>query len=77
MRLLTNLKTYGTIITLTAALAPRVVLAQHRGGGMGGGGWMGEGGWTDMGGGMWLWTVVAVLAIVLLVVMISKQTNQK
>jgi len=71
MRLLMNMRTYGAIIPLTAALAPRVALAQHGGGGMGGSGWM------NMGGGMWLWTVVAVLAIVLLVVLISKQANQK
>jgi len=38
---------------------------------------MGGSGWMNMGGGMWLWTVVAVLAIVLLVVLISKQANQK
>lgn len=35
-------------------------------------GWMG--GW--MGGGMWLWTVIGVLAIVLLVVAINKLSRK-
>ena len=32
------------------------------------------GGW--MGGGMWIWTVIGVLVVVLLVVMISKMSNK-
>ena len=84
MRLLKILKTNGTSVPikakspshvlltlpLAAVLAPRVALAQHEGGRMGGGGW------TDPGG-MWLWTVVAISVIVLLVVLINKQTRQK
>jgi uncharacterized membrane protein len=31
-------------------------------------------GW--MGGGMWVWTVIGVLVVVLLVVVISKQSKQ-
>jgi hypothetical protein len=38
-------------------------------------GWMGGmSGW--MGGGMWLWTVIGVLLVVLLVVAISKLSKQ-
>ena len=37
------------------------------------GGWMG--GWA--GGGMWLWTVIGVLVVVLLVVAIAKMSNTK
>jgi hypothetical protein len=38
-------------------------------------GWMGGmGGW--MGGGMWLWTVIGVLVIVLLVVLINKVSKK-
>ena len=38
-------------------------------------GWMGGiNGW--MGGGMWLWTVIGVLLVVLLVVAISKLSKQ-
>ena len=38
-------------------------------------GWMGGiNGW--MGGGMWLWTVIGVLVVVLLVVAISKLSKQ-
>ena len=33
-----------------------------------------NGGW--MGGGMWLWTVIGVLVVVLLVVMINKQSKK-
>ena len=36
------------------------------------GGWMA--GWA--GGGMWLWTVIGVLVVVLLVVAISKLSNK-
>ena len=36
------------------------------------GGWMG--GWG--GGGMWIWSVIAVLTIVLLVVTINKVSNK-
>ena len=36
------------------------------------GGWMG--GWA--GGGMWVWTVVGILAVVLLVVVISKMSKK-
>ncbi len=32
------------------------------------------GGW--MGGGMWIWTVVGILVVVLLVVVISKQSKK-
>lgn len=40
-----------------------------------GNGWMdGMNGW--MGGGMWLWTVIGVLLVVLLVVAISKLSRQ-
>jgi uncharacterized membrane protein len=35
-------------------------------------GWMNGG----MGGGMWLWTVIAVLVLVALVFMISKQSKK-
>ena len=36
-------------------------------------------GWMDggAGGGMWLWTVIGVLVVVLLVVMITKLSNKK
>ena len=38
-------------------------------------GWMGGmGGW--MGGGMWIWTVIGVLVVVLLVVVINKLSNK-
>jgi uncharacterized membrane protein len=38
-------------------------------------GWMGGiGGWA--GGGMWIWTVIGVLVVVLLVVMISKLSKK-
>ena len=37
-----------------------------------GGGWMGR--WA--GGGMWVWTVIGVLVIVLLVVLIGKLSNK-
>jgi hypothetical protein len=38
-------------------------------------GWMGGmGGWS--GGGMWLWTVIGVLVIVLLVVLINKVSKK-
>ena len=90
MRLLKILKTSGTsvpikakspshvLLTLpvAAVLAPRVALAQHDGGRMGGGGWMGAGGWTGPGG-MWLWSVVAILVIVVLVILITQQARQK
>lgn len=40
-----------------------------------GNGWMGGmNGW--MGGGMWLWTVIGVLLVVLLVVVVSKLSKQ-
>ena len=40
-----------------------------------GNGWMGGmNGW--MGGGMWLWTVIGVLLVVLLVVAISRLSKQ-
>jgi hypothetical protein len=48
---------------------------------MGGGQGMGQGdmhhtnGW--MGGGMWLWTAIGVLVVVLLVVLINKLSNKK
>lgn len=66
---------------LVAALTRPIALAQQGGGGMGsggmhGGGGMGNWGWMDSGGGMWLWTVVAVLVIVLLVVLIGKQSRK-
>jgi uncharacterized membrane protein len=32
-------------------------------------------GWT--GGGMWIWTVIGVLVVVLLVVLIAQQFNKK
>jgi uncharacterized membrane protein len=32
-------------------------------------------GW--MGGGMWIWTLIGVLVVVLLVVVINKQSNKK
>ena len=38
-----------------------------------------NGGWMDhgwMGGGMFLWTVIGVLVVVLLVVLISKQSKK-
>ena len=77
------------IIGVVAWLAlPGVLAAQMQGGGMHGGsggmmsgqgmsqggmtGWMG--GWA--GGGMWLWTVVGILVVVLLVVVISKQSKK-
>lgn len=73
VKLAVSLSTFA----LATALAPRVALAQHDGGRMGGGGWMmGGGGWMDQGG-MWLWTVVAILVIILLVILITKQTRQK
>ena len=35
-----------------------------------GNGWMGGSGW--MGGGMWIWTMIGVVALILLVVLINK-----
>ena len=35
----------------------------------------GSNGW--MGGGMWIWTVIAVLAVVLLVVLINKVSTRQ
>ncbi len=41
------------------------------------GGWMGSGGMNGwMGGGMWLWTVIGVLVVVLLVVLIAKVSKK-
>ncbi|MDD2540833.1 MAG: hypothetical protein PHH28_07290 [Desulfuromonadaceae bacterium] len=41
------------------------------------GGWMGSGGMGGwMGGGMWLWTVIGVLVVVLLVVLINKVSKK-
>jgi hypothetical protein len=38
-------------------------------------GWMGGmGGW--MGGGMWIWTVIGVLVVILLVVVINKLSKK-
>ena len=36
-------------------------------------------GWMDggMGGGIWIWTVIAVLVVVLLVVVINKVSNKR
>jgi uncharacterized membrane protein len=36
-------------------------------------------GWMDgrMGGGIWIWTVIAVLVVVLLVVVINKVSNNR
>jgi len=36
-------------------------------------GWMGGSGWM---GGMWIWTVIAVLVVVLLVVLINKLSTK-
>ena len=78
----TRMKSYMLrTFALIAALTPSIALAQRRGGGMGSGamngsGGMGNWGWMDSGGGMWLWTVVAALVIVLLVVLIVKQTKK-
>lgn len=33
---------------------------------------MHDGWWSGMGGGMWIWTVIGVLVVVLLVVVIGK-----
>ncbi|MGA9752238.1 MAG: hypothetical protein WBS54_10665 [Acidobacteriota bacterium] len=38
---------------------------------------MNNSGWLGMGGGMWIWTVIGVLVIVLLVVVIIKLSNKK
>jgi hypothetical protein len=38
---------------------------------------MHDGGWFGMGGGMWLWTVIGILVVVLLVVVITKLSNKK
>jgi uncharacterized membrane protein len=35
-----------------------------------------HGGWFGMGGGMWIWTVIGVLVVVLLVVTISKLSKK-
>jgi hypothetical protein len=37
---------------------------------------MHDGGWLGMGGGIWIWTVVGVLVVVLLVVVISKLSKK-
>ncbi len=34
------------------------------------------GGWPGMGGGMWLWTVIGVLVVVLLVVLINRLSKK-
>ena len=69
----------SSLVALAVALAicspVRVLHAQPtQGGGMHDtdGGWMG--GWA--GGGMWLWTVIGVLVVVLLVVVIGKMSKK-
>lgn len=37
---------------------------------------MHDGGWFGMGGGMWVWTVIGVLVVVLLVVVINKLSKK-
>jgi uncharacterized membrane protein len=56
-------------------LAGTAALAQMGGGqGMGQGGMNHTNGW--MGGGMWIWTVIGVLVVVLLVVLINKVSKK-
>lgn len=38
---------------------------------------MNNGAWFGMGGGMWIWTVIGVLVVVLLVIVITKLSNKK
>ncbi|MEP6536212.1 MAG: hypothetical protein ABJF23_12875 [Bryobacteraceae bacterium] len=40
------------------------------------GGWMGGGWMGGAGGGMWVWTVMGVLVVVLLVVLIQKVSRK-
>lgn len=40
------------------------------------GGWMGGGWMGGTGGGMWVWTVIGVLVVVLLVVLIQKVSRK-
>ena len=70
------MKSVKLAASLLLPFALATALAQHDGGRMSGGGWIGGGGWADPGG-MWLWTVVAILVIILLVILITKQTRQK
>jgi len=57
-------------------LAGRAAFAQMGNGqGMGQGSMNHTNGW--MGGGMWIWTVIGVLVVVLLVVAITKLSNKK
>jgi uncharacterized membrane protein len=65
-------KAFGVFLSLV--MAGTTVFAQM-GGGQGGQGSMNHSyGW--MGGGMWLWTVIGVLVVVLLVVMINKMSKK-
>jgi uncharacterized membrane protein len=62
-------------VFFTFVLAGTAALAQMGGGqGMGQGGMNHTNGW--MGGGMWIWTVIGVLVVVLLVVLINKVSKK-
>ena len=61
---------FASVLIGTAALAQ-----MGTGQGMGQGSMNHTNGW--MGGGMWLWTVIGVLVVVLLVVLITKVSNKQ
>jgi len=70
------MKTVAFEVFFAFVLAGTAAFAQMGGGhGMGQGGMNHTNGW--MGGGMWLWTAIGILVVVLLVVLISKLSNKK
>ena len=69
------MKTKAFGVFFAFVLAGTAAFAQMGGGqGMGQGGMNRMNGW--MGGGMWLWTVIGVLVVVLLVVLINKVSKK-
>jgi hypothetical protein len=69
------MKTKALGVFFAFVLAGTVAFAQMGDGqGMGQGGMNHTNGW--MGGGMWLWTVIGVLVVVLLVVLINKVSKK-
>jgi hypothetical protein len=69
-------KAFGVFLSLV--MAGTTVFAQMGGGQGGQGGMNHSNGWMNgyMGGGMWLWTVIGILVVVLLVVTISKMSKK-
>lgn len=70
------MKTVAVGVFFAFVLVGTAAFAQMGNGqGMGQGGMNHTNGW--MGGGMWLWTVIGALVVVLLVVLINKLSNKK